>query len=151
MRHIGPDRGISQPGRRPGQHEPGQHISLERRQLTGPGRGTCFTQVSYGRQTQPGPLAFIDPGRSVLETIDPQETRNDLRNQNQPDRRKNPQVQGLDGLKGPQGTLGIFIRKGPGQGHLAGGRLHLTGGDWKRAVTCGTVPVPDPPTYVVRR
>jgi len=27
----------------------------------------------------------------------------------------------------------------------------LTGGDWKRAVTCGTAPVPDPPTYVIPR
>ena len=24
----------------------------------------------------------------------------------------------------------------------------LTGGDWKRAVTCGTAPVPDPPTLL---
>ena len=34
MRHVRADRGISQPGRRPGQHEPGQHISLERDQLS---------------------------------------------------------------------------------------------------------------------
>jgi hypothetical protein len=40
VRHVRPDRGISQPGRRPGQDEPGQHVSLERRQLTRPGRGT---------------------------------------------------------------------------------------------------------------
>src|SRR5258705_2000955 len=68
----------------------------------------------------PGPLAFTDPARSALETIDPQKTRNDLRNQNQPDREKNPQVQRLDGPKGPQGTLGIFISSNaPG---LPGGR-----------------------------
>jgi hypothetical protein len=55
-----------------------------------------------------------DPARSALATIDPQKkTRNHFRRQHQHDRRKNPQVQGLDGLKGPQGTLGIFIRKGP--------------------------------------
>src|SRR5437660_4130057 len=43
------------PGRRPRQDEPGQHVNLERRQLIRPGRGTRFTQVSYGRQAQPGP------------------------------------------------------------------------------------------------
>ena len=59
-------------------------------------------------------LAFTDPARSALETIDPQKSRNDIRNPNKPDRAKNPQVQGLDGLKRPQGTLGIFIRNGPG-------------------------------------
>ena len=78
-----------------------------------PGRGTCFTQFSYGRQAQPGPLTFTDPGRSVLETIDPQETRTYLRNQNQPAQAKHPQVQGLDRLKGPQGTLGIFVNEIP--------------------------------------
>src|SRR6266851_4277687 len=56
-----------------------------------------------------GPLAFTDPARPVLETIDPQESRNYLRRQNQHYRRKNALVQGLDGLKEPQGTLGIFI------------------------------------------
>src|SRR5208282_1968242 len=70
-----------------------------------------------------GPLTFTDPARSVLETIDPQETRNNVRRHGQPGRSKNPPVQGLDGLKGPQGTLGIFIRKRtcpPGR-HLASG------------------------------
>jgi hypothetical protein len=54
MRHVRADRGISQPGRRPGQHEPGQHASLERRQLIRPGRGTRVTQVPHDRQAQPG-------------------------------------------------------------------------------------------------
>src|SRR6202034_1043838 len=62
----------------------------------------------------PGLLAFTDPARSVLETIDPQKTRNHFRRQHQHDRRNNPQVHGLERLKGPQGTLGIFIRNGPG-------------------------------------
>ena len=56
-------------------------------------------------------LAFTDPARSVLATIDLQKTRNHFRTQNQRDRKKNPLVQGLDGLKGPQGTLGIFISR----------------------------------------
>jgi len=52
MRHIGADRGIGQPGRRPGEHEPRQHVGLERRQLLGPGQAAGFTQVSNHSQTQ---------------------------------------------------------------------------------------------------
>jgi hypothetical protein len=41
--------------------------------------------------------------------------------------------------------------KGLLHGNLAGGLLHLTGGDWKRTTTSGTAPVPDPPTCLVPR
>jgi hypothetical protein len=85
-----------------------------RRQLTRPGRRTGVTQISCRRQPQPGLLAFTDPARSVLATIDLQKSRNDFRRQHQHDQRKNPLVQGPESLEGPQGTLGIFIRNPPG-------------------------------------
>jgi len=99
--------------RYPGRAIGSQHVGLQRRQVTGPSHSTRVTQIPYNRQAQPGPLAFTDPPRPALETIDHQKSRNYLRRQNQHDRRKNPRVRGLDGLKGPQGTLGIFIRKRP--------------------------------------
>ena len=76
VQHVRADRVIRQAGRRPGQHEPGQHIGLERRQLIRPSRSACFTQVSYDGQAQArASLAFTDPGRPAIDTIDLQETR----------------------------------------------------------------------------
>jgi hypothetical protein len=65
----------SKPGKLPASHRE-----------VGPGR---FPEV-------PSALAFTDPARSVLETIDPQKTRNHFRRQHQHDRRNNPQVHGLE-------------------------------------------------------
>jgi hypothetical protein len=75
--------------------------------------GTHLTQIPHDRQTHQGLPAFTDPARSSLETIDPRKTRNHFRRQHQPDCRKNPLVRGLERLKGPQRTLGIFITEMP--------------------------------------
>ncbi len=77
MRRVRTDRDISQPGRRPGQNEPGQHIRFERRRLIRPGRRTHITQIPHDRQAQPGLLAFTDPARSILKTL-PSENPNSL-------------------------------------------------------------------------
>ena len=79
----------------------------------GPAGGTRFTQVPHDRQAHQGLLAFTDPARSSPEATDPQKSRIHFRRPGQPGRRKNPLVQRLESLKGPQGTLGIFIRINP--------------------------------------
>jgi len=96
VQHVRADRVIRQPGCRPGQDEPGQHISLERRQLPRPSRGTCLTQVSnHGQAQARASLAFTDPGRPAIDTIDLQGTREIITNQHSDGPGGEAQVQGL--------------------------------------------------------
>jgi hypothetical protein len=96
------------PGRRPGQDEPGQHIGLERQQLTRARRNARLTQVSYDGQAQArASLAFTDPGRPA---IDPRQTRETITNPHTDRSSQEAQVQGLQKLLSPQGTLGLFIK-----------------------------------------
>jgi hypothetical protein len=53
--HIRADRGIGQPGRCPGEHETGQHVGLEIRQLLRSGRRPRLAQVADHCQAQPVP------------------------------------------------------------------------------------------------
>jgi hypothetical protein len=46
------DRPVRQPRRRPGQHETGQHIGLQRRQILRRHRRPRHPQISYGCQAQ---------------------------------------------------------------------------------------------------
>ncbi|SRR6266851_1897511 len=85
-----------QTGPPPGQDEPGQHIGLECRQLIRPGRGTRVTQVSYDGQAQTwASLAFTDPGRPAIDTIDLQETREIITGQERERSGEEAQVLGL--------------------------------------------------------
>ena len=78
------------------QDEPGQHIGLERRQLIGSRRGARLTQVSYHGQAQTrASLAFTDPGRPAIDTIDLQGTRETITRQDRDGSGKEAQVQGL--------------------------------------------------------
>ena len=96
VQHVRADRVIGQPGRRPGQDEPGQHIGLERRQLIGSRRGARVTQVSYDGQAQArASLAFTDPGRPAIDTTDLQETRETITNQHSGRSGTEAQVLGL--------------------------------------------------------
>ena len=49
----------------PGQDEPGQHVSLERRQLLRPGRRTRLTQIPHDRQAHPGPPRLHRSGKAI--------------------------------------------------------------------------------------
>ena len=73
-----------------------QRISLERRQLPRPSRGTCLTQVSnHGQAHARASLAFTDPGRSAIDTIDLQGTRETITNQHSDGSGREAQAQGL--------------------------------------------------------
>jgi hypothetical protein len=77
------------------------------RQLIRAGRGTHLTQVPHDRQAHQGLLAFTDSARSVLETIVLGNPKS--RQKTAPARQEEePLVQGLERLKGPQGSLGII-------------------------------------------
>jgi hypothetical protein len=54
---IGCDRAIRQPGRRPGEHEPGQHVGLELRHLLRARRRTPLMEIPHHRQAHHS-LAF---------------------------------------------------------------------------------------------
>ena len=96
VQHVRADRVIRQPGCRPGQDEPGQHIGLERRQLIRSRRGARVTQVSYDGQAQArASLAFTDPGRPAIDTIDLQENRETITTQHSGGSGTEAQVLGL--------------------------------------------------------
>jgi hypothetical protein len=65
---IAEDRAVSQAGRSPGQHEPGQHIGLEVRQLLDGSPGTAARADPYHSQRRPEPPRLRRnrglPGRS---------------------------------------------------------------------------------------
>jgi hypothetical protein len=50
MAHITADRAIRQPRRRPGQHEPRDHVSLKPLNLLPTGRNTHLAQIPHDRQ-----------------------------------------------------------------------------------------------------
>ena len=72
------------------------------------------TQVSYDGQAQArASLAFTDPGRPAIDTIDLQETREIIIGKERPESEEEAQVQELKKLLSPQGTLGLFISEIP--------------------------------------
>ena len=76
-----------------------KHIGLERRQLIGSRRGACLTQVSYHGQAQArASLAFTDPGRPAINTIDLHRTRETITRKDRDRSGKEAQVQGLQRL-----------------------------------------------------
>jgi hypothetical protein len=59
VRDIAADRPVRQPRRGPRQHEPGQHIGLERRQLLRTRRNPPLPQIPDSRQSHPAPQSHI--------------------------------------------------------------------------------------------
>jgi hypothetical protein len=55
VRHVAADRAVGQARRRPRQHEPRQHVGLERRRLFRPCRDTRLPHVPHHRQAHPVP------------------------------------------------------------------------------------------------
>jgi len=56
--HVRADRPVRQPGRRPREHEPGQHVRLERRQLIRPATGRASRRSRTTASANPSPPAF---------------------------------------------------------------------------------------------
>jgi hypothetical protein len=56
--HVGAGRPVRQPGCRSREHEPGQRVGLERRDLIRARRGTRVPQVPHHCQRQPEPPIF---------------------------------------------------------------------------------------------
>jgi hypothetical protein len=104
------DRPVRQPRRRPGQHETGQHIGLQRRQLLRRHRRPRHPQISHGCQAQTrasSPSLSQQNERSRRYTF--RKSRVHFRWQNSHRSSKKAQVLGLQRHGRAQGTLGLFL------------------------------------------
>jgi len=64
VHHVGADRAVQQPGRRPREHEPGEHVGVELRQLLGAAGRPQLAQIPHDRQAQPKPSRLQAPRRT---------------------------------------------------------------------------------------
>jgi hypothetical protein len=70
MNHIRADRAVRQPCSGPGEHEPGQHIGLELRQLLRARRRSSLPKIAHRGQGHPRPPVQLNPNNIVVSEND---------------------------------------------------------------------------------